>query len=166
MPTAFPLGFYPRHVAEEGRAPLALLTVASHINVMLCGGPPHCQEMLRRLQPVRTNWGWATDYARVIVQRAETAHAEAKRWRNEVRPVRADNRAGVPADATMFESPPLRAKAQQRQPKPNMTATFRWPKPQERRGTAPSNGRLLNEATALRANSDGRCQAHASHTHT
>jgi len=33
VPAAFPLGFDPRHVAEEGRAPLALLTVASHINV-------------------------------------------------------------------------------------------------------------------------------------
>ena len=47
----------------------------------------------------------------------------------------------------------------------NALAAFRQPEPLQRRGTMPSNGRLLGEATGLGANRDAPFQAHASSTH-
>src|SRR3990172_4049632 len=73
-------------------------------NVLLCGGPPRCQEMVRRFRPVRTNCSWAMAYAEALARRTETASAVAKRWCNEVRPARTDNRRGAPAEAAVFES--------------------------------------------------------------
>ena len=49
---------------------------------------------------------------------------------------------------------------------PNVVAGFRQPEPQQRRGTMPSNGRLLSEATSLRANIHALWRAYASRTHT
>ena len=48
----------------------------------------------------------------------------------------------------------------------NAVAGFRQPEPQQRRGTMPSNGRLLTEAAGLRANIHALWRAYASRTHT
>lgn len=47
----------------------------------------------------------------------------------------------------------------------NAVAGFRQPEPRQRRGTMPSNGRLLSEATGLGVNRDAPFQAYVSYTH-
>ena len=91
--------------------------------------------MLRCFRPVRTNYCWAPLCASALVRRAETVRAEVNRWCNEVQAACADERVVVRAEATVFELTLLREGERRRQPKPSTTATFRWPKPQERRGT-------------------------------
>jgi hypothetical protein len=72
-------------------------------NVLVSGRPLRWLIVARCFRPVRSTCSWATDFAGALVRRAEKVRAEAKRWRNEVRPVRADNRAAAPAEATAFE---------------------------------------------------------------
>ena len=58
-----------------------------------------------------------------------------------------------------------RPRKKRSRPMTNTVAGFRQPEPQQRRGTAPSNGRLLSEATGLEANRDARFRAITSCTH-
>ena len=78
-------------------------TTFATANVLVNGRPPQWLIVARCFRPVRSTCSWATAYARALARRAARMRAEANRWRNEARPLRADNRARACAEAAVFE---------------------------------------------------------------